>query len=262
MRTRTGPGIVAMAMAVAMQTGVAYAADYGMADLQALEKQGSWEELVQHLSDIPPSKRDANWTGLAERSSAAYIGTIPITDEQPETAFGAIDKLLVRFPQLKQSKVFMAKRAEVGLKAFRFSYGRYRHSAGDDPWLDQVKAFVAADSVNQDLPGRAGELVTSRLVAQCAWPLFKTQLDRSGAAFCKNAEFKKSIVAAFVDGVWKDQIMDVADNKCWSDVKDGLLAELEGTPSKPYKRLVCPLLKKKNALNAADTERCAPPPQQ
>ncbi len=253
---------MAGACGLLLLAGSARAADYGMADLQALEKQGSWEELVQHLSDIPPSKRDAAWQGLAERSSSSYIASVPITDEQPETVFGVMDRLLTRFPQLKQSRAFMAKRAEVGLKAFRYSYGRYRHSSGDDPWIDLIKAFIAVDTLDADLPQRAGELVTSRLVAQCGWPFFKQQLDKTGTAICKNKEFKRSIVAAFVEGDWPEQILDVADNKCWGDVKDALIAELEGKPTKPFKKVICPLLKKKGALPAADVERCAPPPQQ
>ena len=37
-------------------TGTARAATYEMADLKALEQQGAWQELYEHLGDILPSK--------------------------------------------------------------------------------------------------------------------------------------------------------------------------------------------------------------
>src|SRR5262245_4245636 len=88
-------------------------ATYEMADLKALEKQQSWAELVDHLGDILPSKRDKEWEGLAERGAVAWLGTFEL--KKPETAeapIDAADSLAKRYPFLKQSKAFMGKRAE------------------------------------------------------------------------------------------------------------------------------------------------------
>ncbi len=37
---------------------------YSFADLQALQKSGNWAELLQHIEDISPSKRDVTWTEM------------------------------------------------------------------------------------------------------------------------------------------------------------------------------------------------------
>lgn len=234
----------------------AWAADkYEMADLQALEKQSAWEELFGHLEDISPSKRDANWNGLAERTSAHLLEVEKIDEHSADGVLRASDRILQHFGFLKQSKVFMAKRAELGLKAFGYTYSNYRHAAGDDQWIDQMKEFVTADTVTPDLPQLAAKKVQVYLVAYCAWPFWKMAMDR-GATVCKDADFQKSIVAAIGDGVWKAETTEVAQNKCWADVKGPLLAELDKTKSEDFKKNACPLLKAKGALSAAQTKKC------
>jgi hypothetical protein len=227
-----------------------------MADLQALEKQGSWEELVGHLEDIAPSKRDATWTGLAERGGAAYIGSMKIDEHSGDEVISAADRLVQRYPVLKQSKVFMAKRAEVGLKAVGFTYGGSSHSRSDDPWLDKMKEFVKADSVTPDLPQQAARKVQKYLVADSAWPFWKMAIDK-GAQVCKDPDFQKSILAAIEDGVWKAETADVAQNKCWGDLKAPMLAELDKGKSEHYRKNACPLLKSKGALSPTQVQKCA-----
>jgi hypothetical protein len=238
-----------------MVTATARAESYTMADLQALEKQGSYEELVDHLGDILPSKRDATWTGLAERGGIGYLGALKLDAQSSEKMIAWSDRLLQRYPLIKQSKPFMAKRAEVGLKAFGFTYGNYRHSAGDDEWLDKLKEFVKADAVTPDLPQQAARKVQQYLVAYCAWPFWKMAIDK-GAPVCKDGDFQKAIVAALGDGLWKSETEAVAQNKCWSDLKGPLTTELE-KGSWDYRRHVCPLLKAKGVtLTPEQTSRC------
>jgi hypothetical protein len=234
----------------------AWAADkYEMADLQALEKQSSWEELFDHLEDISPSKRDANWNGMAERASSHLLEAQKVDEHTAEGLLAAADRVLQRYRFLKQSKAFMAKRAEVGLKAFGYTYSNYRHSRGDDEWIDKMKEFVTADTVTADLPQQAAKKVQVYLVAYCAWPFWKMAMDR-GAVVCKDADFHKSIIAAIDDGVWKAETTDVAQNKCWSDLKAPLLAELDRGKSEGFKKNACPLLRAKSALSTAQTAKC------
>jgi hypothetical protein len=242
-------------IAVMLSAPLALAEPYAMADLQALEKQGSYEELVEHLGDILPSKRDATWTGLAERAGAGYLAAQKLDEHSAEKTIAWSDRLLQRYPQLKQSKLLMSKRAEVGLKAFGFTYGNYRHASGDDEWLDKLKDFVKSDTITPDLPQQAARKVQQYLVAYCAWPLWKMAIDK-GAAVCKDADFQKSIIAALGDGLWKGETEAVAQNKCWSDVKGPLTAEIEKAPWE-FRRHVCPLLKAKGVtLSPEQTAKC------
>lgn len=235
--------------ALAAASTAAAAEKYEMADLEALEKQGAWAELLDHLEDIVPSKRAAAWSGLAERAGAQALAGVKLDESTGEQALALADSLVKRYPLLQRSRVFMAKRAEVGLQAFGFTYGLSRHAASDDPWLDKVKEFVKADAVTADLPQRAARMVQSRLVAYCAWPLWKMAIDK-GASVCKDADFQKSIVSAFEGGLWKEEIAKVAQGKCWASLKAPLLAGLEKTEEDEFAETVCPIFKTKGVKSA------------
>jgi len=242
--------LVTIACAIVATASLARAADkYELADLHALEKQASWEELVNHLEDIAPSKRDAGWTALAERACASLLDSIKLDEQSAEQVLYAAKRMLQRYPVLKQSKAFMAKRAEVGLKAFGYSYGHYRHSASDDPWLDQIKEFVQADTVTADLPQRAAKAVQKNLVAYCAWPFWKMAVDK-GARVCKDADFQKSILSAFQDDLWTKEISEVAQHRCWAELRVPLVAGLEKSNEEGYRKAACPVLKAKRIRSA------------
>lgn len=242
---------------LAASAPTASAATYEMADLKALEKQGSWQELVEHLEDIPPSKRNADWQGIAERGCANYLGTFEIKEDRDAgPPLEVMAQLLKRYPLLKQSKLFMSKRAEVGLKSFQYSYSLFRHSRGDDKWLTGLEEFVQADTVTTDLPLRAAKLVTSRLVADTAFPFFKMALARSGKAVCKDPDFHKTVVATFDEGAWLQELTEIVQRTCWNEVKGPLLTELGKSESSSYREHVCPVLQAKNALNAEQKAKC------
>lgn len=236
---------------------VSVGATYEMADLKALEKQQSWAELVDHLGDVVPSKRDKEWEGLAERAGAAWLGTFDVKKpESAEAPIDAADGLIKRYPFLKQSKPFMGKRAEAALKGFAVSYQQYRHSSGDDAWLDKVRSFAESDTLTPDLPYRlAKELVLGRLVAVTAFPLFKLSLDRGSKSVCKDADFHKALIGALEDGSWKKETEDLS-GRCWDDFKGPLTSALAAAKTNAFRRNACPLLAAKNALPATQKDAC------
>jgi hypothetical protein len=240
---------------------VAQAAPYELADLQALDKQGQWDELTAHLTDIPPSKRDAKWEAIAERAVAGHLGGMKIDERSAEQVLEESDRLLKAFPMLKRSKTVMAKRAEVGLQAFKYSYSRYRHSTGDDPWLDKLLEFTKADELTADLPMRAAKVVMGRLIPVCAFRLSKLAFDKGGPAVCKDGDFQKTIVGAFQEGAWTKEASEIS-GKCWGELRGPLVAELKANPGDKgheFRKGACPLLKAKGALAGADAALCAEP---
>lgn len=237
----------------------AFGANYEMADLKALEKQSAWKELTEHLLDIAPSKRDATWQALAEKSCSEYIGALPVKEGRAaESVMAQIDELLTRIPQVKTSKVFLAKRADVGMAVFKATYGEYRHQAHDDPWMTKLKAFVESDTQTADLPMRAVKLIMGRLIPVVAFPFAKQAVDRQGKAACKDADIQKSIIGAIDDGSWKDDYTKIVGTTCWDELKGPLLAEIEKTDSKTLPKNGCPLFESKNALPKNLADKCHP----
>jgi hypothetical protein len=240
--------LVVVCLVAAWSASSRAAEKYELADLQALEKQQSWEELVEHLGDLPPSKRDATWMKIAEHGCAALLAADPIDEKNAEGHIYLADRIIQRYPVLKQSKAYMEKRAEVGLKAFGFTYSQYRHSAGDDKWLDQIKQFVKDDPTTPDLPQRAAKRVQNYLIARVAWPLWKSALERK-ASLCGDADFRKSLVDALVDGVWQQETAPEA-KRCFKAIKADLLAAVAKTDHEGEITNVCTVLKANGSNHA------------
>lgn len=236
---------------------VARAGTYEMADLKALEKQSAWKELTEHLLDIAPSKRNAEWTALAEKSTANYLDLITVgKGRSAENALGEVEELLKRLPQMKQSKVFMAKRAELGIKVYETSYHDYRHSSGNDEWLPKLKAFAESDTLTTDLPLRLAKVVTNRLIPVTAFPLVKIALERQGKAICKDETVQKTLIGTVEEGSWADDYTKLVTETCWDDIKGPAIAAIEKTDSKSMLKNMCPLVEKKNALPKNLNEKC------
>jgi hypothetical protein len=234
----------------------ASAATYEMTDLKALDKDQSWRELVDHLTDVLPSKRDAEWKAIAERACSGVLDPAAIKDPPTgERTLEQIDELMKRFGWLKDSKVFMSKRAEVGFKAFGWTFSNSRHSTSDDPWLERLKAFVAADAVTPDIALRGAKTVTARLVAVVAFPMFKAALAKGGKPVCKEADLQKSTLGALSEGSWKTEVNEVLTT-CWDEMKPVILAEvLKADATRTLQLKLCPVLVEKNALTPDEKKK-------
>lgn len=224
------------------------AASYEMKDLEALEKQESWQEAIDHLGDIAPSKRDKSWERIAEKSAIAVMtGLDPSKEGQGRSSRPALpralsfaDEFAARYPIFKKSKAFMAARADAALKGFKYTFNASSHSGSDDPWLEQVKAFQRSDTTSPDVPLRIGKLVSGRLVGYMAIPFYKAALASSGG-LCKDADVKTAIVSAITSNVWMDDARPMAD-KCWSDVKGGIETEVKKEDADEARKNACPVL--------------------
>lgn len=234
----------------------ASAATYELADLRALDKDQSWRELVDHLLDILPSKRDSEWKAIAERACVGVIDPAEVKDPaSAQKVLDRMDELMKRFGFLKASKPFLARRADVGLKAMGWTYQNSRHSQGEDPWFDSLKAFVAADQQTADLPLRALKLTNSRLVASVAFPLVKPALGKGGKAACKDTELQRSVVGAISDG-WTSAEVTEATNTCWDELKPLVIAEtIKPEQTRTNQLKLCPVLSQKNALTTDQVKK-------
>jgi hypothetical protein len=236
----------------------ALAGTYELADLKALDKDQSWRELVDHLTDIQPSKRDAEWRAMAERACTNVLDAAEVKDvATAQTALSSIEGLLKRFAWLKESKTFLARRAEVGLKALGYTSQTSRHSTGDDPWLDSLKAFVAADPLTPDLSLRAAKVVTARLIPIVAFPLLKDALAKGGKPVCKEPDLQKATLAAVAEGSWAKEADDVL-TACWDELKPVLVGEVNKEATSRTERMkLCPAVLKHKGLTAAEEKaRC------
>src|SRR5450631_441781 len=72
---------------------------YTIADLRALAQQHAWSELIDHLEDVTPSTRDAEWASLAQQAALGVLASS--TDHGPSAGLTTAHALLTRYPTLK-----------------------------------------------------------------------------------------------------------------------------------------------------------------
>ncbi len=235
--------VAVFASAACATTGGPSFASYPMDELRALGSQAAWDELLQHAKDVAPSKRDDEWKKLVEQ---AAVGTLaaqaPESARDAEAALAHAEQLLKAHPALKTAPAFLSARAELALKAFTHTYGSSRHSAGDDPWLVDVRRYVEKDAVTPGLAQRfAKELVLGRLTPSVAFPLYRLALARDGAKVCAEPELTTVLMATIEDGAWAGDVKEAATT-CWAQVKGPLVAGLKKGEPRGLVRWGCKLI--------------------
>jgi hypothetical protein len=108
--------LLAWVIVILLQSGAAFGAG-AKDELETLAAHEAWLELSMKLESVPAPARDAAWQALAER---AAIGVLASLEGRGEAFGGAMmaEAFLTRFPTLKESRVFMKKRAELRRSLF------------------------------------------------------------------------------------------------------------------------------------------------
>jgi len=260
MRTRC----IAVAMLFTLSSaGELRASEYGMADLDALQKQGAWQELVDHAEDVPPSQRNAHWSQLVEEAATGVLAALYV-DKVSISALGTADALTRRFPTLKKSKSFMAKRADVGVRAFTRCFELVKDDTDDaTACADRLVGFSDGDPDNADLAQRALALIGQHLHYSTASPFpiyYRSIGGKKGAKDCKNASAKSAVIAALSLDKTDARVAEareVASQTCWDQMKDELV-DAVGNPQvgAHYFENACGFLVDKKALGTLQTNRC------
>src|SRR5687768_12013487 len=109
---------------------------YTLADLKTLVSQKSYKEAVDHLGDLSPSERNADWQAVAADAAAGYIGGL--SNDNLVTKVLEIEKVDGQYPTILKSAKYTKVRAEIGLKAYK---GCFENSYWIDECLDHAFKF-------------------------------------------------------------------------------------------------------------------------
>lgn len=214
-----------------------------MADLRALDKDGSKKELVDRLGLVPPAERDDEWFAIAQRGAAGYLAEVKVDERDGEAALVEADALLTKYPKLATSPQFMAARLELGVKAFKASHGNYRHAGGPNPWVKKMVEFIEKDTVNKDGPSRlAKDVVLGRLIPIVAYPLFEVAAKRDEAAACADPVFGPVFVAAAIEGSWVEENQKFLSGACASKKAELKTAFKAEGRTREEQRALCKLI--------------------
>jgi hypothetical protein len=243
--------LAAMAMAAPSHADTTYT----LADLRALAQQQSWPEIVDHLSDIPPASRDAEWQTIAQQ---AGLGALNMAGQRgPTDGLYLSESLLTRYPVLKTSPDFMSKRASLGAQAFQRCFAR-------DEWAEycaaRLRPFVQAEPTNQELAFRLGKLVPPRAYGRLAVPAFAVAIRQKDDPRCQDPDVRRAVLSGLSlpragneDTVAES--VQLGSTLCWQALAPAIVERM-GSDAPDYLANTCPFAKQKQALPDLLAKRC------
>ncbi len=218
---------------------------YGIADLQALEKKGAWEELLEHAEDIAPTQRTASWEKIVERAAIGYLAQLTTDTAAFEGVFTS-QQLLKRYPHLLRSQAFMDKRGQAGtIAAERCLREAYR----GDHCIDMMKDFLKTSTTAADVGFSFGKITRKNQNHYVAVPFFKWALDKKkDAAMCDDEDLRLAVLAGL--GLPPDYenakgARDIAQNACFDALKAAMEKALVESEGGYYRDNACAVLKAK-----------------
>lgn len=221
---------------------------YSLADLKALEKKQSWEELLSHAEDVPPTQRNPSWDEAVEHAAIGYLRSLKNERESFEGVFGSRD-LLRRYPHLEKSKEFLSQRADLGQLAaeecFRSSYGGGR-------CVELMRAFLSPPEPAPEVAFAFGKLTRKNQNHYIAVPFFKWAFERKPEAFwCRDDDLRMAVLAGL--GLPPDDegavgARQITGGVCWATLSGQIEEELRTQPQGYYRDNACAVLRAKGAV--------------
>jgi len=221
---------------------------YTMADLDALDKKGSYEELLSHAEDIAPAQRTPAWEKLVEKAASGYMASLTKGSSSFEGVWTS-QSFVKRYPFLTKSQDFMTKRGEAGKSAAeRCLADSYR----GQHCIDMMKEFLQTTGTSPEVGLAFGKITRKNQNHYVAVPFFKWALDaKKDASFCGDEDLKLAVVAGLGLPADYDNAIDsraIATGTCWDTMKADLKTELVKNPGGYYKDNTCAVLKSKGDL--------------
>jgi hypothetical protein len=232
---------------------------YTLADLKALVSQKSYKEAVEHLKDVAPSERNADWLAVAVDAATGYIGSLNNDDLVAQIL--EIERIDSEVPALLKSPKYTKVRADIGIKGFGSCFGhRYAHKQ----CFDHAIKFVDADPTNAELNLRMAKLVRRNTTPHAgAAGFFKRALVAAGknaANVCKDEDVKLVVISGLnVPSHYEDSITTrkIVTEHCWTEYKKLVHDENRKASETSYeKQNTCEILRAQNAMQPDQKVAC------
>jgi len=229
---------------------------YTLADLKTLVSQKSYKEAVDHLGDVSPSERTADWQAVAADAAAGYIGGL--SNDNLVTKVLEIEKVDGEYPTILKSAKYTKVRAEVGLKAYKACFD---NNYWIDECLDHAFKFIEADNTNTDLAFKMGKAVRLNAKHWAALRYFKVALTaKNTKAMCADEDIKLAVLSGLALPDSYDALpiaKEVAQGACWENLKKPIVEAFNADSENGYVRTnACAFLKSKKALTAEQAKSC------
>lgn len=237
---------------------------FSITDLESLDKQESWQELLLHAGDVPPSQRTDKWTQMLER---AALGVLTSYQGEVDKAWTFADAVTHQYPQLKKSKRYMAQRAQVGVRGLEACLQQATPGPGNKPpkqditvCADRSAAFVDADPSDPDTGFTFAKMIARRWPVMAVKVFKRTLAIRHTAKDCAEDLLGRSVNDALSLSPEDSRVSDaqaIASELCWDGIKNAVIDRFIADTDKTFRKNSCGfLLTKKDALSPMSKKQC------
>ncbi len=211
---------------------------------------------LAHVEDVPPAKHGAPWDKTLEKEAIGYATALTADKGSgkparlaPTPTLGASfsgifgDGALVRrFPQLAQSKEFMAKRDDAGKLAAELCL--------NDAWqadcLGMMRSFMKAPNTSPEVAFAFGKTVRRHQNHSIAVPFFESALrQKKDAAWCSDEDLTLAVVAGLglpPDFEGAPGARYIAAAPCYDALRETVRTHLAENPTGYYRDNACAVL--------------------
>jgi hypothetical protein len=263
--TISGTQLVTIGVAVACGKIALAEPKYTVADLESLDKQESWHELLAHAADVPPAQRTDRWNVMVER---AALGVLTSHAGEADAAWTFGDAAVEQYPSLNKSRRYMMAReqaSERGLDACLRQpavviAGR-RQPKDITPCVDRAVTSAEIDAGDPDAAFRLAKMIEHVLPLEAVRVYRRALAMRHAATDCSDKELGRSVGDALVLTPGDTRVVDaqaIAFDVCWDGLKEALIDRfISESSSKNFRTNTCSqLLGKKDALSPMSKKQC------
>jgi hypothetical protein len=220
----------------ALLTACATTPFFPVYELTALDPVEDRAEVLQRAREVAPTQRDAAWRAAVERAAGAVLDAAEVSDAtSAEQALALVDEQPSRFPFLARSADWLAKRADLGVRALPLVSQRGERGA----WPARVTEFARKDAVTPHLAQRlAQEVLLKQLIVSTATGLYELALARDGASACADATVTRLTVELATDGTAWSPALDA----CWTQLVGPLTEAAAKAETRTAKLNVCEVI--------------------
>ena len=237
-------------------------AELSMQDLQALDKQKQWSELLEAADRVKPAARTADWTRLVTVAATRVAEQI---ERDSTSGLRQIDGLVRVVPAAERKYGFLV--TDAGYLGAKGKALQGVATACSSERLSGCGAILAslADGVTR-LPAGTAKAI-ALLVAEDLTPAesvhFWALAIDDDKDTCKHGKLERAVVRALRDASAPRQVADAqrAAATCYAALEQALIDELVATKDdakeRPlYLKNACPVLKAHGAMTIAKKKKC------
>lgn len=221
---------------------------YTIEQIQKLEEQEIWQDVVTHLEDIEPLARDEEWQRLLENSVFQHLKDLERRQEL-DLAAEVADKTFEKYKTLKRSERAMKLRNKIGLRNLEVCLQASQPLRDCHPL--SIRFIEYDEKYRTELGLATGILTTYHRFHRGGLPYFAIALEEAASpAVCANERFALAVQNA-LSGPESDELTQLSRQlagKCFTQLKSVLAGELAAAEKRsPLAVSLCRMFKQHQA---------------